>query len=128
MRHGVVWRQRQYLGQRGFGRREPCGPVAGQHGSSTHGVDERRTGRISNRISTKPGRVIFVVINRSTSDQVTTIDGQPLSGTAHLYQMTATTAANQSPIQPVAAGTLTPAGSKLTVTLPPLSVTTIDVF
>jgi hypothetical protein len=77
---------------------------------------------------TKPGRVIFVAINRSTSDQVTAIDGQPLSGTAHLYQMTATTAASQSPIQPVAVGTLTPAGSKLTVTLPPLSVTTIDVF
>ena len=78
--------------------------------------------------STKPGRVIFVAINRSTSDQVTTIDGQPLSGTAHLYQMTATSAASQSPIQPVAVGTLTPAGSKLTVTLPPLSVTTIDVY
>jgi len=78
--------------------------------------------------STKPGRVIFVAINRSTSAQVTAIDGQPLSGTAHLYQMTATTTASQSPIQPVATGTLTPAGSKLTVTLPPLSVTTIDVF
>jgi hypothetical protein len=78
--------------------------------------------------STKPGRVIFVAINRATSAQVTAIDGQPLSGTAHLYQMTATTSASQSPIQPVAAGTLTPAGSKLTVTLPPLSVTTIDVF
>jgi hypothetical protein len=78
--------------------------------------------------STKPGRVIIVAINRSTSVQVTAIDGQPLSGTAHLYQMTATTAASQSPIQPVAVGTVTPAGSKLTVTLPPLSVTTIDVF
>jgi Glycoside hydrolase family 44 len=78
--------------------------------------------------STKPGRVIFVAINRSTSAQVTAIDGQPLSGTAHVYQMTATTAASQSPIQPVAIGTLTPAGSNLTVTLPPLSVTTIDVF
>jgi hypothetical protein len=78
--------------------------------------------------STKPGRVIFVAINRSTSVQVTVIDGQPLSGTAHLYQMTAATAATQSPIQPVAVGTVTPAGSKLTVTLPPLSVTTIDVF
>jgi hypothetical protein len=78
--------------------------------------------------STKPGRVILVAINRSTSAQVTAIDGQPLSGTAHLYQMTAATAAGQSPIQPVAAGTLTPAGSTLTVTLPPLSVTTIDVF
>jgi len=50
--------------------------------------------------------------------QITAIDGQPLSGTAHLYQMTAATAAGQSPIQPVAAGTLTPAGSTLTVTLP----------
>jgi hypothetical protein len=78
--------------------------------------------------STKPGRVILVAINRSTSAQVTAIDGQPLSGTAHLYQMTAATAASQSPIQPVAVGTLTPAGSNLTVTLPPLSVTTIDVF
>jgi hypothetical protein len=78
--------------------------------------------------STKPGRVTFVAINRSTSAQVTAIDGQPLSGTAHLYQMTATTAASQSPIQPVAIGALTPAGSKLTITLPPLSVTTIDVF
>jgi hypothetical protein len=78
--------------------------------------------------STKPGRVIFVAINRSTSAQVTAIDGQPLSGTAHLYQMTAATAASQSPIQPVAIGTLTPTGSNLTVTLPPLSVTTIDVF
>jgi len=78
--------------------------------------------------STRPGRVTLVVINRSTSAQVTAINGQPLSGTAHLYQMTATTAASQSPIQPVAVGTLTPAGSKLTVNLPPLSVTTIDVF
>jgi hypothetical protein len=78
--------------------------------------------------SKKPGRVIFVAINRSTSAQATTIDGQPLSGTAHLYQMTATTAASQSPIAPVAVGTLTPAGSKLTITLPPLSVTTIDVL
>jgi hypothetical protein len=42
--------------------------------------------------------------------------------------MTAASAASQSQIQPVAVGTLTPAGSKLTVTLPPLSVTTIDVY
>jgi hypothetical protein len=78
--------------------------------------------------STKPGRVIFVAINRSTSAYITAIDGQPLSGTAHLYQMTAASAASQSQIQPVAVGTLTPAGPKLTVTLPPLSVTTIDVY
>ncbi len=39
--------------------------------------------------STTPGRVVFVAINRSTTSQVTAITGQPLSGTAHLYQMTA---------------------------------------
>jgi fibronectin type 3 domain-containing protein len=81
--------------------------------------------------STTPGRVVFVAINRSTSAQVTAITGQSLSGTAHLYQMTASSAQTQStggnPVQPVSAGTLPAAGSTLTITLPALSVTTIDV-
>ena len=82
--------------------------------------------------SATPGRVVFVAINRSTSDQVTAITGQLLSGTAHLYQMTAATAQPQfaagTPVQPVAAGT-TPAsgGDSITITLPALSVTTIDI-
>jgi fibronectin type 3 domain-containing protein len=75
-----------------------------------------------------PGRVVFVAINRSTSTQVTAINGQTLSGTAHLYQMTAASAQNQSPIQPVSAGTQPASGTSLTVTLPPLSVTTIDIY
>jgi hypothetical protein len=78
--------------------------------------------------STRPGRVVMVAINRSTSVQVTTISGQPLSGSAHLYQMTAATAQGQSTLQPIAAGTQTPSGSSLTLTLPALSVTTVDVF
>jgi len=77
--------------------------------------------------STTPGRVVFVAINRSTSSQITAINGLPLSGTAHLYQMTASYAQNQSPIAPVAAGTMSASGSSLTITLPALSVTTIDV-
>src|SRR5271157_4304883 len=77
--------------------------------------------------STTPGRVVFVAINRSTSSQVTAINGLPLSGTAHLYQMTASSAQNQSPIAPVAAGTMPASGSSLTITLPALSVTTIDI-
>ncbi|HKI12171.1 MAG TPA: glycoside hydrolase family 44 protein [Candidatus Acidoferrum sp.] len=77
--------------------------------------------------STTPGRVVFVAINRSTSAQITTITGLPLSGTAHLYQMTATTAQGQSPVAPVAAGTTAASGSSLTLTLPALSVTTIDI-
>jgi fibronectin type 3 domain-containing protein len=81
--------------------------------------------------STTPGRVVFVAINRSKSAQVTAITGQSLSGTAHLYQMTAASAQTQSsggtPVQPVPAGTMPATGSTLTITLPPLSVTTIDV-
>jgi fibronectin type 3 domain-containing protein len=77
--------------------------------------------------STKAARVVVVAINRSASTQVTAINGLPLAGTAHLYQMTATTAEGQSVVIPVAAGTMAASGSSLTVTLPALSVTTIDV-
>jgi len=78
--------------------------------------------------STIPGRVVFVAINRSTSAQVTQINGQALSGTAHLFQMTSSTSQSQSPVHPVAAGTQAVSGISLTVTLPALSVTTIDVY
>jgi fibronectin type 3 domain-containing protein len=81
--------------------------------------------------STTPGRVVFVAINRSTSAQVTEITGQSLSGTAHLYQMTAASAQTQTTggtsVQPISAGTMAAAGSALTITLPALSVTTIDI-
>ncbi len=81
--------------------------------------------------STTPGRTVFVAINRSKSSQVVAINGATLTGTAHLYQMTATTAATQlsggNPVAPVAAGTTSASGSSLTITLPGLSVTTIDV-
>lgn len=77
--------------------------------------------------STSPGRVVFVAINRSTLAQVTAITGQALSGTAHLYQMTAASAQGQNPIAPVSVGTMAVSGSLMTITLPALSVTTIDV-
>jgi fibronectin type 3 domain-containing protein len=77
--------------------------------------------------STTPGRVVFVAINRSNAGKVTAINGQALSGTAHLYQMTATSAAGQSVVQPVSIGTMVTGGSSLTITLPAYSVTTIDV-
>jgi hypothetical protein len=76
--------------------------------------------------STTPGRFVFVAINRSTSSQVTAINGQSLSGTAHLYQMTAASAQGQNPVQPTSIGTMAVNGS-LTITLPALSVTTIEV-
>ncbi len=77
--------------------------------------------------SITPGRTVFVAINRFTSPQVTAINGQSLSGTAHLYQMTASSAQGQNPVQPVPAGQMPVSGSSLTITLPPLSVTTIEV-
>jgi hypothetical protein len=73
------------------------------------------------------GRICFVAINRSTSSKVTVINGQALAGAAHLYQMTAASTAGQSPVQPVFAGLVPASGPSLTITLPPLSVTTIDV-
>jgi fibronectin type 3 domain-containing protein len=77
--------------------------------------------------STTPGRVVFVAINRSTSSLVTAISGQPLSGTATIYQMTAASAQGQTPVHPVSVGTMSASGSTLTITLPALSVTTIEV-
>jgi hypothetical protein len=77
--------------------------------------------------STTPGRFAFVAINRSSSSQVTAIDGLSLSGTANLYQMTAASAQGQNSVQPVPIGTMAVSGSSLTITLPALSVTTIQV-
>jgi hypothetical protein len=77
--------------------------------------------------STTPGRVVFVAINRSNASKVTAINGQALSGTAHLYQMTATSASGQTVVQPVSIGTMAVGGSSLTITLPAYSVTTIDI-
>jgi hypothetical protein len=78
--------------------------------------------------SARPGRVVMVAINRSPSDQVTSITGQPLSGAAHLFRMTAASAAKQSTVQPVVAGVQPVSGSLITLTLPALSVTTVDIY
>lgn len=74
-----------------------------------------------------PGRVVLVAINRSNAAKVADINGQPLTGAAHLFQMTAASAASQSTVQPVSAGTLNVNSSSLVITLPAYSVTTIDV-
>ncbi len=77
--------------------------------------------------STTPGRYVFVAINRSTSSQVIAISGQSLSGTAYLYQLTAASAQGQSPVEPMSIGTMAVSGPSFTITLPALSVTTIEV-
>ncbi len=77
--------------------------------------------------SATPGRMVFVAINRSTSSQITAINGQALAGNANLYQVTAASAQGQNPVLPVSIGTMAVGGSSLTLTLPALSVTTIEV-
>lgn len=77
--------------------------------------------------SATPGRVVIVAINRSTSSKVTAINGITLSGTANIYQITATSASGQSPVHPVSVGTQAASGTSLKITLPALSVTTIDI-
>lgn len=79
--------------------------------------------------STRPGRVVMVLINRSVSTQITAVTGQPLAGTAHVFRTTAASASAQgNVIAPVAAGSQAVSGSTLTVTLPALSVTTVDIY
>ena len=77
--------------------------------------------------SSTPGRVVFVAINRSTSSQVTDINGMTLSGTASIYQMTANSAQGQAPVHPLLLGTMPVSGTSFQVTLPGLSVTTIEI-
>jgi hypothetical protein len=79
--------------------------------------------------STQPGRFVFVAINRSTAAQATAINlsGATLSGTASVYQMTASSTQGQNPIHPVLVQQMPAKGSSLAITLPALSVSTIDV-
>jgi Glycoside hydrolase family 44 len=77
--------------------------------------------------SARPGRIVFVAINRFTSPQVTAINGVTLSGTSSVYQMTASSAQGQNPIHPVLVQQTPVNGSSLTITLPALSVSTIEV-
>jgi len=59
--------------------------------------------------------------------KVTAINGQALSGTAHLYQMTGPSASRRLLSSRLSIGTMAAGGSSLTITLPAYSVTTIDV-
>ncbi|HET6177859.1 MAG TPA: glycoside hydrolase family 44 protein [Candidatus Sulfotelmatobacter sp.] len=77
--------------------------------------------------TTTAGRAVFVAINRSTAVQVTVINGMPLSGTAYIYQITASSAQGQNPVHPVPVGQMAVSGDSMTVSLPALSVSTIEV-
>ena len=78
--------------------------------------------------SAHAGRVVLVAINRSTSVQQTAFTGLALAGTAHVYRMSAASQSGQNPIKPVVIGTQAVSGTTLSLSLPALSVTTIDVY
>ncbi|MBV8500428.1 MAG: hypothetical protein JO006_01775 [Paucibacter sp.] len=78
--------------------------------------------------STHAGRTVLVAINRSTTAKQTEFTGLAVSGTAHLYRMSASSGTSQSPVAPVAVGTQATSGSSFSVSLPALSVTTIDIY
>ena len=77
------------------------------------------------------GRIVFVAINRSTSSHNVQLTGLPLSGTATTYRVTAASAQTQvtagQQVQPVLIGTELVNGSSWVVTLPALSVSTIEI-
>jgi hypothetical protein len=77
--------------------------------------------------STVPGRMVMVAINRSSADVATSFSGLPASGSARIYRMTAGSAAGQTDVAPISAGSTTLSGSVLRITLPSLSVSTIEI-
>jgi len=77
--------------------------------------------------SAHAGRAVFVAINRSASTQRVAFSGLPVSGTAQLWRISASSAAGQNPVKPVSAGTQAVSGTSFSVSLPALSVTTIAV-
>ncbi|MEP6874608.1 MAG: hypothetical protein ABI887_09590, partial [Burkholderiales bacterium] len=99
------------------------GNVAVQASSS----DVQSVAAYASTDSAHSGRTVFVAINRSTSPKQTLFTGLTVSGTAHLYRIGASSAAGQSPVKPVSAGAQAVSGSSLSVSLPALSVTTIDI-
>ncbi len=81
--------------------------------------------------SKQAGRSVFVAINRSTSAKTVALNGLPLSGTAAIYRITAGSAKTQigekKPVAPALVGQMAVSGSSMTISLPALSVTTIEV-
>jgi len=109
---------------RGFdGANEDFGDTSIQATSS----DVSKVAVYASTDSTTPGRVVFVALNRSTSPQVAAIGGLPLSGTASVYQITAASAQGQSPVKPALVQQFAVSGSTMNLTLPALSVSTIEV-
>jgi len=109
---------------RGFdGASATFGNVAVQATSS----DVNSVAAYASTDSAHSGRTVFVAINRSTSAKQTLFTGLNVSGTAHLYRISASSAAGQNPVKPIAAGTQAVSGSSFSLSLPALSVTTIDI-
>jgi hypothetical protein len=114
-------------GFRAFRGFDGAGANFGDTSVSASSSDISKVAVYASTDSTKPGRAVFVAINRTTASHTVAISGLTVSGTASIYQITAASAAGQTPVHPVAAGTMPVSGTSFTVTLPALSVSTIDI-
>ena len=84
--------------------------------------DTSKVAAYVSRDSKQPGRYVIVAINRSTNSQDTAFTGLPVSGTAKLYRLQGTQPT------PFYAGSVTANLSSWIVTLPPLSVSTVEII
>lgn len=110
---------------RGFdGANASFGDVSVQATSS----DVQSVAAYASTDSAHVGRIVLVAINRSTSAKQTTFTGLSMSGTAHVYRISASSAVGQTPVAPVVAGTQAVSGTSFSLALPALSVTTIDIY
>ncbi len=114
-------------GFRAFRGFDGAGANFGDTSVSATSSDVSKVAVYASTDSTNAGRAVLVAINRTTASHTVAINGLSVSGTASIYHITAATATGQNPVHPVAAGTMPVSGTSLTVTLPALSVTTIDV-
>ena len=114
-------------GFRAFRNFDGAGANFGDASVSSTSSDASKVAVYTSQDSGTPGRVVFVALNRTKTPLTVTISGQPLSGLAHIYLITAATASSQTIVQPVSLGTMAVGGSSMTIALPALSVMTIEV-
>jgi len=101
------------------------------NGSGTPNVTSNAIPDVAAYVSTSTthtGRVVMVLINRSFAQQNTTVTGQTLTGTARIWRISASQVSGNNNLYPQSAGTQAASGSSITLNLPSLSITTVDIY
>ena len=107
-----------FLMYRGF---DGAGSNFGDTSLMTASSDTSKVAAYASMDTTMPGRVVFVAINRSTSFQDVALSGATLAGTAKVYRM------NGALTAPAFVGQVPVNGTVLYLSLPPMSVSTVEV-